>query len=220
MVRALDLAEALEAERDRVLEATRAERDRLRRDLHDGLGPSLSGVGLSLRALEDALDSGDHATAQQLNRRTREEVRSAVSEVRRIIDDLRPATLDDSGLADAVRRHAAFAGTAHPVRVTVPEDLPRLHPDVETAAYRITQEALANAVKHAHATRVRVAINADDRALRVQIVDDGQGLPRHRNPGVGLVSMQYRAEALGGTLTLHSDTGGTTVTATLPLQPS
>jgi signal transduction histidine kinase len=224
VVRALDLAEALESERDRVLAATRTERNRLRRDLHDGLGPSLSGVGLSLRALEDALDNDDQETARQLNRRTREEVHSAVAEVRRIIDDLRPAPLADAGLAGAVRRQASASGTPYPVLVSVSEDLPYLPPDVETAAFRITQEALANAVKHAHATHVRVAIRAERDALSVEIVDDGEGLPRARNgverAGVGLVSMQYRAEALGGTLTLYSDPGGTTVTATLPLRPA
>jgi hypothetical protein len=117
VVRAMDLAEALEAGRDRVLAATRAERDRLRRDLHDGLGPSLSGVGLSLRALDDSLDSGDLATARQLNSRTREEVRSAVGEVRRILDDLRPGSLDEDGLASAVRRHAAISASLYPVHV-------------------------------------------------------------------------------------------------------
>jgi two-component system NarL family sensor kinase len=97
---------------------------------------------------------------------------------------------------------------------------------VETAAFRITQEALANVAKHTHATNVRVAIDADHIALRVRVVDNGPGLPRPRNGdssngnGVGLVSMRHRAEALKGTLTLHSDSGGTTVTALLPLQPS
>lgn len=222
VVRALDLAEALEAERDRVLTATRLERNRLRRDLHDGLGPSLSGVGLSLRAIEDALSAGDLDLAGQLNRRTREEVQSAVGEVRRIIDDLRPAPLADGDLAGALRRQAAVSGATYPVHVAVSQNLPHLTAEVETAAYRITQEALANAVKHAAASQVSIAVDADAGALRVLVVDDGRGLPRNRRgdtpAGLGLTSMRHRAEVLGGTLTLSSDAGGTTITAMLPLR--
>jgi signal transduction histidine kinase len=111
VVRALDLADALEAERDQVVAVTRQERDRLRRDLHDGLGPSLSGVGLGLQALEDARAAGNEATAAQLLARVREEVATAVGEVRRILDDLRPAVLDSTRLPDAIRHHAAAVST-------------------------------------------------------------------------------------------------------------
>jgi signal transduction histidine kinase len=220
VVRALDLAEALESERDRVLAATRLERNRLRRDLHDGLGPSLSGVGLSLRALEDALNNDDVGLAGELNRRTREEVQSAVGEVRRIIDDLRPAPLADGDLAAALRRQAAVSGATYPVHVAVSQNLPHLPAEVEAAAYRITQEALTNAVKHASASQVSIAIDADDRDLRVLVMDDGRGLSGslEDHGGLGLTSMRYRAEVLGGTLTLDSDAGGTTVTALLPLR--
>ncbi len=222
VVRALDLAEALEAERDRVLAATRLERNRLRRDLHDGLGPSLSGVGLSLRAIEDALNGGDVGLAGQLNSRTREEVQSAVGEVRRIIDDLRPAPLADGDLAGALRRQAAVSGATYAVHVAVSQNLPHLPAEVETAAYRITQEALANAVKHAAASQVSIAVDTDAGALRVLVADDGRGMPRTRRGevpgGLGLTSMRHRAEMLGGTLTLSSDAGGTTVLALLPLR--
>jgi signal transduction histidine kinase len=104
VVRALELAEALEAERDRVVTATRQERQRLRRDLHDGLGPSLSGVSLGLQALQDARTADDQATADQLLARIRAEVTTAVGEVRRILDDLRPAALDATRLPDAWAR--------------------------------------------------------------------------------------------------------------------
>ena len=116
VVRALELAEALEAERDRVVAATRTERDRLRRDLHDGLGPSLSGIRLGLLALHDAVTAGRHATGADMLDRIRLEVDTTVGEVRRIIDGLRPAVLDDTGLAGALRRHAAGASAARPRR--------------------------------------------------------------------------------------------------------
>jgi signal transduction histidine kinase len=179
-------------------------------------------VALSLRAIEDALNGGDVDLAGQLNRRTREEVQSAVGEVRRILDDLRPAPLADGGLAGALRRQAASSGATYPVHVAVSQNLPHLPAEVETAAYRITQEALANAVKHAAASQVSIAVDADADALRVLVVDDGRGLPRTRrgeaHGGLGLTSMRHRAEVLGGTLTLSSDAGGTTVTALLPLR--
>ena len=131
-----------------------SERDRLRRDLHDGLGPSLSGVSLGLQALDTALEVGDEPTACELLDRVRAEAGTAVGEVRRILEDLRPAALDDAGLADAMRRHADAVSPGVPVEVDCSRRrLPPLPPSVETAAYRIAQEALTNAVRHADASQ-------------------------------------------------------------------
>jgi signal transduction histidine kinase len=220
VVHALELAEALEAERDRVVTATRQERQRLRRDLHDGLGPSLSGVGLGLQALQDARAADDQATADQLLARIRQEVTTAVGEVRRILDDLRPAVLDGTRLPDAIRRHAAAISTG-PIEVSVDAaaDLPILPPTVETAAYRITQEALTNVVRHAGAHHAHVTLDASAAALTVTVSDDGHGINSATHPGgVGLASMRQRAQALQGTLRVDSGEHGTTVVATLPLQ--
>lgn len=220
VVRALELAEALEVERDHVLAATRQERQRLRRDLHDGLGPSLSGVSLGLQALQDAWAADDQATADQLLARIREEVTTAVGEVRRILDDLRPAVLDSTRLPDAIRRHAAAIATG-PIEVSVDPvgDLPILPPAVETAAYRITQEALTNVVRHAGAHHAHITLDSSDAALTVTVTDDGHGIHSPTHPGsVGLTSMRQRAEALHGTLRVDSSDHGTTVVATLPLQ--
>jgi signal transduction histidine kinase len=218
VVRALELAEALEAERDRVVAATRLERQRLRRDLHDGLGPSLSGVGLGLQALHDARAADDQAAADQLLARIREEVATAVGEVRRILDDLRPAVLDNTRLPDAVRRHAA-AVSAGPLQVSVDAaDLPILPPAVEAAAYRITQEAVTNVVRHAGAYHAHITLDTSDAALTVTVTDDGHGINRASLGGVGLASMRQPAQALRGTLRVDSGEHGTTVVATLPLQ--
>jgi signal transduction histidine kinase len=219
VVRALELAEALEAERDRVVAATRQERDRLRRDLHDGLGPSLSGVGLGLQALQDAQAAGDAAAAGQLLGRIRQEVATAVGEVRRIIEDLRPAVLDHTRLPDAVRQHAA---TVAPGQLEVSVDagqLPPLPADVEAAAYRIVQEALTNVVRHAAARHAHIKLAAADSTLMVSVADDGHGIHgQGRDGAVGLASMRQRAEALQGSLRVESSDQGTTVMATLPLQ--
>jgi signal transduction histidine kinase len=135
--------------------------------------------------------------------------------VRRLIDGLRPAVLDTLGLVGAIRRHAETVSAALPVDV-VTDDLPPLPPQVETAAYRITCEALTNAARHAGAHHARVTLFAPDGSLRITVTDDGHGV--RAAAGVGLTSMRRRTETLGGHLDIHSAPGGTTITATLPLE--
>jgi signal transduction histidine kinase len=219
VVRAVKLTEELKAERDRVVTATRDERDRLRRDLHDGLGPSLSGVSLGLQALTDAVETNNKAACEALLERIGAEVATAVHDIRRIIDDLRPAALDRLSLADAVSRHAA--SLTGPITVTVTATGPRrLPPNVETAAYRIVTEALTNITRHANAHHAQVDITTDDQTLRLSIADDGAGGADTGPPGVGLTSMRRRAETLHGSCTIDSTTTGTTVAVTLPLDNS
>ncbi|GIE80750.1 hypothetical protein Aph02nite_67000 [Actinoplanes philippinensis] len=217
LVKATELGEALEAERARVLAATRDERDRLRRDLHDGLGPSLAGMGLGLRALSSLVD--DDTPEAEMVGRLREATDLAVGDIRRIIDALRPTVLDAENLVGAVERHAVALRSALAVELTA-GTLPALGPDVEVAAYRIVTEALTNAARHARAERAWIHITAND-VLHISVRDNGLGIrneaPRH---GVGLVSMRRRAELLGGGFSVHSTGSGTTVTATLPLRNS
>ena len=217
VVRAHGLTQELQAERDRVLEATKTERDRLREDLHDGLGPSLSGIGLGLQALADTPGGADPAATVLLDR-IRAEVSLAFAEVRRIIDGLRPTALDTMELPDAIRRHAQTLSAAVPVRVEATE-LPPLPAPVETAAYRITTEALTNAARHADARQVLVSLTAPDGSLRITVADDGSGANTAAATGIGLTSMRRRAETLGGHLHIDSAASGTTITATLPLDP-
>lgn len=218
VVSAAELTEALEAERNRVVTATRDERDRLRRDLHDGLGPSLTGVSLGLQALAGLV--GDATTpAGALVHRLRSGTDTAVHDIRRIIDGLRPTALDTAGLTQAVESHAGTLHSTLPVDVTA-DRLPVLAPDVEVAAYRIITEALTNAARHAHARHAQVTISADE-ALHIAVSDDGHGIhPDAGIAGVGLASMRSRAEALGGGLAVSSTAGGTVVSATLPLSSS
>jgi signal transduction histidine kinase len=220
MVHALDLTEELQTERDAVVEATGAERTRLRQELHDGLGPSLTGMGLGLVALEDALAVEDLATSRRLVSRMRGEVGDAVSEVRRIIDGLSPLGLDELGLNPAIHRLVGAAGI--PVHLAL-EHLPHLRPDVEIAAYRIAAEALTNVAKHAHATHTTLDLRACNGVLSVEVADDGRGFivapDGMAGSGVGLASMRHRATTVGGELDVLSGTQGTTVTARLPLVP-
>ncbi|MFC4068887.1 sensor histidine kinase [Actinoplanes subglobosus] len=215
VVRATALADSLSSERFRVVTATRDERDRLRRDLHDGLGPSLAGMGLGLQALSGMVAADSPAAT--MVRRLRDETDNAVRDIRRIIDALRPTALDTEGLAQAVQRHAGTLGPALPVEVNA-ASLPTLGPDVEVTAYRIITEALTNVARHADAHHARVRISADE-ALHIEVTDDGHGIrDLTTHSGVGLTSMRRRAEALGGDLAVESTTGGTTVSATLPLR--
>jgi signal transduction histidine kinase len=112
-----------------------------------------------------------------------------------------------------------LASVGTPPGRDVVADLPPLPPQVETAAYRITTEALTNAARHANARQVRISLTAPDRSLRITVADDGRGADADAIAGVGLTSMRRRAEALGGHLDMQSGSGGTTITATLPLEP-
>lgn len=215
---AWQLGEALRASRERLVRAGEDERRRLRRDLHDGLGPALSGLGLKLEAARMLLEraperANAHLTALQ------DDVRESVGEVRRLVHDLRPPKLDDLGLLGALEevltgvRSGGVAAT-----LETPAVLPPLGAAAEVAVYRIAQEALTNVVKHAQAGHVTLRLQLESGRLTVEIEDDGVGLPDVREPGVGSQSMRERAEALSGTLIwLKARGGGTLVRATLPL---
>lgn len=217
------LAAELDRERERVTTATLVERDRLRRDLHDGLGPSLSGIALGLEAATLAHET-DPAAVPELLARTREEADAAVTEIRRVIDDLRPAALDLSDLPGAVRGTATMLGlgrTGSAVFELASDRMPALPPRVEEAAYRIVAESLNNVVRHAEATRCSVRLVVDREDLRVVVSDDGRGPGVGPEPGHGhgIDSMRQRALDVGGRLAVGTATsGGTTVSAVLPLE--
>ncbi len=192
------------------------ERFRLRRELHDGLGPSLAAIGLGLRSLGPPASTDDADRVQALA----SEVERAVAEVRRICDGLRPAALNELGLNDAL------AAAVHPLQqfgpdiVVVVDDLPPLSPAVEVATYRIAMEATTNAVRHASAANVRVEVGYTD-GVAVTVADDGDGLAVDMLPGVGLRSMSDRAEELGGWFSVEAgEPRGTVVRARIPETPS
>ena len=256
IVHAQRLNVELVAARERAVGAALAERDRIRHDLHDGLGPSLSGVALGLEAVLEAVRTartarmtrttrtsgadGDVAPGtadvnrqvEELVGRLRAEVGRAVEDVRRIIDALRPSALERQDLVSALQERAAAitdrTGRRLTITVEATAPFPQLPLPVETAAYRIADEALTNVVRHARATRcvVSLSTSADsstststDAALTVEVRDNGRGpsSPSRGNDGVGLVSMRRRAEELGGTFRITADVTGNTVTAQLPL---
>ncbi|HEX2054320.1 MAG TPA: cache domain-containing protein [Actinomycetota bacterium] len=216
----------LQRARERLVTSREEERRRLRRDLHDGLGPMLAGLTLKLGAVRWLL-SRDPATAETRLAELEGDVAGIIADIRRLVYDLRPPTLDDLGLVGALQASAARYspegghgnGASGGLRtlVEVPEDLPNLPAAVEVATYRIVDEALTNVVRHAGARTCRVRLWQDG-GLHVTISDDGVGLPDNRRAGVGLTSMRERAAELGGTCALETPPeGGTRVTVYLPL---
>jgi signal transduction histidine kinase len=226
---AVRLTADLQRSREQLVSAREEERRRLRRDLHDGLGPSLAAQTLKVGSAR-ALYPHDPRAADALLAELEGDMEASLANVRRLVYNLRPPALDELGLAGAVRETAAqyrsrsddFGGLD--ISIDVPEDLPPLPAAVEVAAYRIVQEALANVVRHAHAQHCRIglmiAAEGERALLGVTVADDGAGLPAERRAGVGLSSMRERAEELGGTCTVDvMPTGGTAVRARLPLPP-
>lgn len=214
---AVQTTTALLRSRAELVTAREEERRRLRRDLHDGLGPALAGVTLGLHAARVQVRR-DPDQAETLLAGIEGQIEDAVTDIRRLVYGLRPPALDEFGLVRAVQLHATrMEGTEGlAVAIDAPSDgLGPLPAAVEVAAYRIATEALTNVVRHANAERCTVRL-AHNGALEVEITDDGHGLDPLRGVGVGLTAMRERAAELGGTVTIESSETGTRVLARLP----
>jgi len=203
----------------RVVEAQELERARLARELHDETGQALTSILLGLRSLENRLDSEEgRAAAAEL----RALVVSTLQDVRRLAVELRPSALDDFGLVAAIERltetFAAGSGIAVDLEARLGDE--RLPGEIETALYRLVQEALTNVLKHAGAERVRVLLARDKDGVTAVVEDDGSGFDEAgRNGGLGLTGMRERLNIVGGRLTIDSSSGrGTTLLAEVPLR--
>ena len=207
--------------RERIVAAREEERRRLRRDLHDGLGPALAGIDMQLGGARTLLGTRPAAARAALAEVARD-ASATVADVRRLVNGLRPPALDDLGLAFAIREQAErlsrpVDGPPLDVEVTVEGDLRGLPAAVEVAAFRIAQEALVNVARHADATRCSVRL-ARNGALELVVEDDGGGVAIAARAGVGIVSMRERAAELGGTLHVAPRPArGTIVRALLPV---
>lgn len=217
-VAAAQYVEELTLSRERLVLGREEERARLRRDLHDGLGPALAGLSLALTAARRLLRSAPDA-ADALLQTAESEASTSWLDVRRILDDLRPPGLEELGLVGALEERSRSLSRPGEFAVTVAADgLPPLPTAVETAAYRIAVEAMSNSARHAQARRCAVAVTADG-LLHVTVEDDGAGLPTQPIAGVGIQSMQARAAEIGGLVRLGlAHGGGTRVVADLPIQ--
>jgi two-component system NarL family sensor kinase len=201
-----------------VVTAQEEERRRLRRDLHDGVGPTLTGISLALHTVVRRMRrAGADSYDASLLARLADEVDRTVGDVKRIVRDLRPTALDDQGLAAAL---AEFARTFEGV-IEIDLDLPQAEPGlpaaVEIAVYRIATEALTNVVRHASARSCCLCLAVAER-VELDVRDDGIGITSVHPSGVGLATMRERAAQLGGTLAITSvEPHGTRVHASLPM---
>lgn len=202
--------------------AVSEERNRLARELHDSVTQSLFSISLMTQALPRILERDPERARERIERLT-ELARGALAEMRALIFELRPAALQEEGLAAALRKHtAAFSGREG---ITVSLEIQgerRLAAAVEEGIFRVTQEALNNVAKHARASRVTIELRMDANEARLLIEDDGVGLQTARTAGdrttLGLTSMRERASLLGGRLDVQSGPeGGVRICLSLPL---
>ena len=216
-LRATALSGTVQRSREQLVGAREEERRRLRRDLHDGLGPTLTGVAFQADAARNLLVD-DPERAKELLEALRGQTTAAIEEIRRLVYGLRPPALDELGLIATLRREADRLSPLQ-IEIDAVQPLPALPAAVEVAAYRIATEALTNVARHAQASRVRLVLRcAAD--LEVEVTDDGPGKSNGAGwqPGVGLTSMAERAAELGGSCSAGPTlAGGGTVRAALPL---
>jgi signal transduction histidine kinase len=210
----------LQQSREQLVLAREEERRRLRRDLHDGLGPQLATLTLQIDAARNVI-AKDPDSAESLLRDLKSGTQNAIAEIRRVVHDLRPPALDQLGLVGSLRQFAAtMQAEALTITIDAPNTLPPLPAAVEVAAYRIAVEALTNVARHANATvctvKLHLGATHGPPLLLLEINDNGVGFSAETQPGVGLTSMRERSAELGGTLIIRSD-NGVTITATLPI---
>jgi len=212
--------DVLLASRRRLVVAREEERRRIRRDLHDGIGPMLAAMTLKVDLARDVLRSDPEAADKALSV-LKADTQAALAEIRRLTRDLRPPALDELGVVQAIRQRAdelsaGAAGRRVAIEVTSVGQLPPLDAAAEAAAYRIAVEAMTNVVRHANAEWCRVRLWANG-ALVIEISDDGVGFADGRGVGVGMTSMRERCAELGGSLSVErTPEGRTVVVATLP----
>jgi len=204
------------ASRQRLVEAREEERRRLRRDLHDGLGPLLTSVGLNLDALRTRLTAGG-GDPLPLLARAKDASSQAIADLRTVVYSLRPPALDDLGVVGAITAQVRRMGDGSALDIDVENHgLPELPAAVEVALFRIAIEGVTNVVRHADARACRVRLGALDGSAFVEVVDDGPfELPWL--PGVGTVAMRERVSELGGALELGPTGEGGRLRATFPL---
>jgi len=229
-VRNAQLTADLQRSRQTLVTAREEERHRLRRDLHDGIGPTMAGLTLKLDAARDLvssnLESGNKEELEeaiQLLGELKKQTQETVQNIRHIVHTLRPPSLDVLGLVPALQAHFGQFATPRSLDIqmtTTPQGFPRLSAAVEVAAYRIVLEAVTNVINHAQAGLCDVDLTLENGNLKMEIRDDGIGLPKTRKHGIGLDSMRERAEELGGSLELSSSPQGTRVFAEIPIAPA
>jgi two-component system sensor histidine kinase UhpB len=213
-------SEQLRALTGRLVEVQELERKRLTQELHDQVGRNLTALGLNLNIIGAEL-AGTELESSQIRTRLNDSlalVEQTTESIRDVMADLRPPVLDDYGLVAALKWYGDLLASRADFSITIrgEEPAPRLNPPLENALFRISQEALTNAVKHAQATQLTVTVEADAETVRLVIADDGIGFEATHASQIGgrqswgLLTMTERAEAVGGRCWIESVPGGGT----------
>jgi signal transduction histidine kinase len=210
-----ELAGQVQASRAALVGAHAEERLRLHRELHDELGPVLTGAAFRADAASNVLHR-DPEAADRLIGEVRAGVRQAIDDVRRVVYGLRPLELEEQGLVGALRQRLCGEPTGVELVLDAPEEIGGLPPAVEVAAFRIASEAVTNVLRHSAATRCVVRLRSGPSSLCLEVSDDGSGDSAWL-PGVGLRSLIVRAEELGGRAVAGPTPAGGRVSAELPL---
>jgi len=218
-VQTFSLTDDLHRSRERLVNAREEERRRLRRDLHDGLGSSLASMTLHLNeAVRHHQDNPERS--KQALETVQQQMRESIADIRRLVYSLRPPALDEFGLIFALQELAHQVQTPSlQISLEGADRKLALSAAAEVAVYRIVQEALTNVVRHANASKCLIALGMESGRLHVQIADNGQGMPTHIKPGIGIRSIRERTEELGGVFELESaPVGGTKIHVSLPVE--
>lgn len=207
----------------KIIEVQEMERKRLSREIHDGPAQMLANILIRSEIVDLAFREGDAEQALKEIKSIRGNIRTSLQEVRRIIYDLRPMALDDLGLFPTIRKHVATMSEYHNIMIDLKllGDERRLDPAYEVAIFRLVQEALQNAIKHAQARTIKVVIEVLQNKITVSIKDDGIGFDttKRNADSFGIVGMKERTEILKGTLTIESEPDkGTRVKFVIPYE--
>jgi signal transduction histidine kinase len=214
-IHAVRLTIDLQHAREQLVFALEEERRRLRRDLHDGLGPSLANIAMLAETARDLYEQDPSEAESILNKAVRQ-TQEAIEDIRRLVYNLRPPALDELGLIAALREQICeYEHTGIEFQFVAPDSLPQLPAAVEVAVYRITLEAVNNVVQHANAKQCFISLALAE-TLDLSICDNGSGVPLRYRAGVGLQSMHERAAELGGICMIDSDNHGTSIQVKLP----
>ena len=210
------LTSDLQSAREKLVTTREEERRRIRRDLHDGLGPMLASMSFRLDAIHDLIDqNGESAKTATLE--TKAQVQTSLAEIRRIAYGLRPPALDELGLVGALQEHFTLLESTGGLNISFSAPtLPPLAAATEVAIYRIVMEAITNVHRHSGATESQVSLRTD-KDVCLEVLDNGRGLSAKHHSGVGLSAMNERASELGGQCIIENRAGGgTRVFAMLP----
>ncbi len=207
----------LQLSRQKIVTAREEERRRLRRDLHDGLGPTLAAQMFRVGAAQQTLTKNPEKTAQILDE-LQNGIEGTLSSIRQLVYELRPPMLDQFGLTGAVKDFVGRLTGSVEINLQMPEQMPPLTAAVEVASFRIMQTSIDNVIKHAQATRCDATLLIKGGTLTIEVIDNGVGISANYMAGVGLTSMRERAEELGGTFVITPTIPhGTHLSVSIPL---